>query len=199
MTVMTTHEKITQRYFNAIEKLKELCEKEVAIKTSYFCNDMKINTSFFSVLLKLNAIQKVISEHKEGTIFKFTYKRAENESIHFLSTRVCDCISTYQKIHHQDRIKQQQQKEQQTKIDIANQRIAQSQKNTVNTVQTASVEVNTHETTLNKQTAMMFLIITAQQELIALQEQRDAFVEQIQAMNKAIEKKQTYIDVLSEI
>jgi len=189
---MTKHEEISQRYFNAIEKLKELCEKEVAIKTSYFCNEMQVANSFFSVLKKIKAIQEVIAEHKEGTIFKFIHKRAENESIHFLSTRVYDIIRTYQKTRHIERTKQLQ-KEKQHKVVKVHEQVHEQ------------VQVQ-ETTTLNKHTAKQFLINTAKQELIALTEQRKGFNEQLEAITRAInnlsehiEKKQTYINILTDL
>jgi hypothetical protein len=193
---MTKHEQISQRYFNAIEKLKELCENEIAIKTSYFCQEMQVANSFFSVLKKIKAIQEVIAEHKEGTIFKFIHKRADNESVYFLSTRVYDIIRTYQKTQHIERTEQRLKEEQQNKVE----RI----KNAVH--EQVHEQVQVQETTLNKHTAQQFLINTAKQELIALTEQRNCFNEQIQALTQAvnnlsehIEKKQTYINILIDL
>lgn len=196
---MKSNNQLTQRYHEAIEKLKLLCKSEIAIKRSEFCTQNKIQSNFFSILKKINAIEEVISSHREGVIFNFIYKKAENENILFLADRVCYLVREYQqkaKNLERNRSKEQQQQHtiqrikeaETTKIELTKLKVEQH----TQTQQTTKIE-------LTKQQAQQFLIDNTQSEIDNLNSIADNLRKEIELINENIIKKQSHLEMLKSI
>jgi hypothetical protein len=219
---MNSNNQMTQRYYEAIEKLKSLCKSEIAIKRTEFCTENKIQSNFFSILKKINAIEEIISSHKEGVIFNFIYKKAENENILFLADRVCYIVREYQQTKNLERnrsnkeqqqqntiqrIKQQTEQAETTKIELTKLKIEQH----TQTQQTTKIELTkqqaeqhtqTQQTTkieLTKQQAQQFLIDSTQSEIDKLNSIADNLRKEIELINENLIKKQSHLEMLKSI
>lgn len=188
---------ITERYYNAIELVKSLCESETAIRRTQFCEEHKLQKQFFAFLIQLKAIQEIVSERKEGAIFKFTHTQASNESKYFLAHKVLDCIRAYQQERKQDKREKDKKEQQERTANIILNSDKQKQQQQTQQEQT--------QTTLTKQTAEQYLISEAQQEIdekkqriAALNQQIIAFQKQIDVLQKSVDKKQSLIELLKE-
>ena len=81
------------RYTKAIKLLKEMIEKSVAIKKTHFLKDHKLSAFFFHGLEAIGAIKEEIGYHREGVLYSWHYKQADNEQDSFLATRICNWIT----------------------------------------------------------------------------------------------------------
>lgn len=87
-------QKILVAYTTALAKVKTLCETETPFKKNEFCIENKVNKSyFFPILFELKVVETVISQHGEGVILKWLYKKASNEAEAFLANRVLDILA----------------------------------------------------------------------------------------------------------
>ena len=81
-----------ENYVKANALLRKMAAKpvgsEIPIKITQFCGDQGVRDNLFTVLRELKAIEPVIGEKREGTIFSWTYKQASNEGDTALATRV---------------------------------------------------------------------------------------------------------------
>jgi len=196
---MNSNNQMTQRYYAAIEKLKLLCKSEIAIKRTEFCTENKIQSNFFSILKKINAIEEVISSHREGVIFNFIYKKAENENILFLADRVCYIVREYQQTKNSERNRSNKEQQQQNTI----QRIKEAETTKIElTKQQAQQHTQTQQTTkieLTKQQAQQFLIDSTQSEIDKLNSIADNLRKEIELINENLIKKQSHLEMLKSI
>lgn len=95
-----------EAYIKAIDMVRKMSAKpvgsEVPIKITQFCDDHGVRDTLFTVLKELGAIQTEISVRREGTIFSWIYKQAENESRTHLASRVMDYMSQSYKKYYKE-------------------------------------------------------------------------------------------------
>jgi hypothetical protein len=111
-------------YKHALELLREMIKKEEVIKKTPFVSRYKLHGSFFTILTDFNIIKEVATEHREGSLFEWTHKKADNELDSFLPTRIMDEAhrrttdynkSYYSKEAKDKRVKKQWEREQKAK------------------------------------------------------------------------------------
>ena len=93
-----------QDYVKAIDLIRKMSAKpvgsETPIKITQFCGDHGVRDNLFRVLQELGAIEFVIGVKREGSIFAWTHRKAENESDSQLASRVMARISEISKKYY---------------------------------------------------------------------------------------------------
>ena len=96
-------------YMKSISLIKKMSAKpvgsETPIKITQFCDDHGVGDNLFSILTKIGAIEAVITEKREGTIFAWLYKKAENEPESGLASKVMDYRSDLGKNYYNTYVK----------------------------------------------------------------------------------------------
>jgi hypothetical protein len=96
-------------YMKSISLIKKMSAKpvgsETPIKITQFCDDHGVGDNLFSILTKIGAIESVITEKREGTIFAWLYKKAENEPESGLASKVMDYRSDLGKNYYSTYVK----------------------------------------------------------------------------------------------
>ncbi len=86
-----------ENYHKAICLIRKMAAKpigsEIPIKKTQFSSDHGVRDNIFRVLEELKAIEPLVSEHREGTIFAWVYKQASNEGDAQLASRVMALMS----------------------------------------------------------------------------------------------------------
>lgn len=96
-------------YMKSISLIKKMSAKpigsETPIKITQFCDDHGVGDNLFTILTKIGAIEPVIGEKREGTIFSWIYKKAENEPESGLASKVMDFRSQLGKDYYTNYVK----------------------------------------------------------------------------------------------
>ena len=102
--IFQSNDKMLDRYIKALADLKLECDKEVIIKVSHFVDDRKIHSKFFQFLIELKVIELAVAGGiKEGRIYKWVYKGADNEVANALAVKVLGRAREFDTKASQDR------------------------------------------------------------------------------------------------
>ena len=90
-----------ERYMRALKLIQGMCEKQVPIKKSQFLQDHKLSAFFWAGLEALGITKEEIGYKREGTIFTWTHKKADNESESWLANKLCGWITETNRKSHE--------------------------------------------------------------------------------------------------
>jgi len=89
---MATKKMDIQKYWDAIKKIQTACERGLPIKRSEFIQENELTPTFFKVLVELNVVEELVTTQRDGSMFTWIYKKADNESDSKIASRVTDTI-----------------------------------------------------------------------------------------------------------
>lgn len=81
-----------QKYLDAIKKVRGFCQRGMPIVKTEFIRDNQLTPTFFRVMQDLGMIKEEVSTLRNGTIFSWIYKQADNEQDSSIASKATDRI-----------------------------------------------------------------------------------------------------------
>lgn len=89
---MATKKMDIQKYWDAIKKIKDASDRGLPIKKAEFIQENELTPTFFKVMVDLKVVKELVTSHRDGTMFTWIYKKADNETDSKIASRVTDTI-----------------------------------------------------------------------------------------------------------
>lgn len=89
---MATKKMDIQKYWDAIKKIKEASDRGLPIKKVEFIQENELTPTFFRVMVDLKVVKELVTTIKDGTMFSWIYKKADNETDSKIASKVTDAI-----------------------------------------------------------------------------------------------------------